>query len=141
MSATPISCVAGYYAICEIEKRNACEVAGRMGDRLTKGLQELIKKYDLPFVAYNVGSVCHLVTAGTMHFCIDWKKPWTIPEVLKQTDIRKVEMEKMGAAYTAEGMITLAGQRLYTSAAYTEEMIDDVLSRFEKVFQNCGLVQ
>ena len=141
MSATPISCVAGYYAICEIEKRNACEVAGRMGDRLTKGLQELIKKYDLPFVAYNVGSVCHLVTAGTMHFCIDWKKPWTIPEVLKQTDIRKVEMEKMGAAYMAEGMITLAGQRLYTSAAYTEEMIDDVLSRFEKVFQNCGLVQ
>lgn len=138
MSATPISCVAGYTVLCEIEKRNACEVAGRMGDRLTKGLQELIKKYELPFVAFNQGSICHLDTVGTMHFCIDWSKPWTIPNVLKQTDIRRKEMEHMGAAYMAEGIVTLAGSRLYTSAAYTEEMIDDVLARFERVFLNCG---
>ncbi len=140
MAATPISCVAGYTTICEIEKRNACEVAGRMGDRLTKGLQELIKKYDLPFVAFNIGSVCHLDTVGTMHFYIDWSKPWTIPNVLKQTDIRRKEMEHMGAAYMAEGIVTLAGSRLYTSAAYTEQDIDDVLSRFDKVFQNCALI-
>ena len=38
----------------------------------------------------------------------------------------------------AEGIITLAGSRLYTSAAYTEEMIDDLLVRFERVFANCG---
>ena len=44
----------------------------------------------------------------------------------------------MGAAYMAEGIVTLAGSRLYTSAAYTEEMIDDVLARFERVFANCG---
>jgi len=141
MSATPLSCIAGYTAICEIEKRNACEVAGRMGDRLTKGLQELIKKYDLPFVAFNIGSVCHLDTVGTMHFKIDWSKIWTVPEVLKQTDKRRKEMEHMGAAYMAEGIVTLAGSRLYTSAAYTEEMIDDVLARFENVFKNCGKIE
>ena len=141
MAATPISCVAGYYALCEIEKRNACEVAGRMGDRLTKGLQELIKKYNLPFVAFNTGSVCHLDSVGTMHFAINWLKPWTIPNVLKQTDKRRKEMEHIGAAYMAEGIITLAGSRLYTSSAYTEKDIDDVLSRFEKVFQNCGKVE
>ena len=140
MAATPISCVAGYTALCEIEKRNACEVAGRMGDRLTKGLQELIKKYNLPFVAFNQGSICHLDSVGTMHFCVDWSKPWTIPHVLKETGIRQKEMEHMGAAYMAEGIITLAGSRLYTSAAYTEEMIDDVLARFERVFANCGKV-
>ena len=44
----------------------------------------------------------------------------------------------MGAAYMAEGIVTLAGSRLYTSAAYTEEMIDDVLSRFDRVLANCG---
>ena len=38
----------------------------------------------------------------------------------------------------AEGLVTLAGSRLYTSAAYTEEMIDDVLSRFDRVLANCG---
>ena len=141
MAATPVSCVAGYTAICEIEKRNACETAGRMGDRLVKGIQESIKKYDLPFVAFNQGSICHLDTVGTMHFAIDWKKPWTIPEILNQTDARKKEMQHMGAAYMAEGVVTLAGSRLYTSAAYTEEMIDDVISRFDKVFANCGKLE
>ena len=140
MAATPISCVAGYYTLCEIEKTNACEKAGRMGDRLTKGLQELIRKYDLPFVAFNQGSICHLDNAGTMHFCIDWSKLWKVPEVLKQTDIRRKEMEHIGAAYTAEGIITLAGTRLYTSAAYDEAMIDDVLSRFDRVFAKVGVM-
>ena len=71
---------------------------------------------------------------------VDWSKPWTIPEVLKQTGIRQKEMEHMGAAYMAEGIVTLAGSRLYTSAAYTEEMIDDVLARFDRVFENCGRI-
>lgn len=138
LAATPVSCVAGYYTLCEIEKTNACEVAGRMGDRMTIGLQKIIKKYDLPFVAFNQGSICHLDNAGTMHFCVDWKRPWKIPNVLKETGKRQKEMEHMGAAYTAEGIITLAGSRLYTSAAYTEEMIDDVLERFECVLSKCG---
>ena len=140
MAATPLSCAAGYFTLCELERRNACEIAGRMGDRLTKGLQERIQKYKLPFVAFNQGSICHLDNAGTMHFSIDWSKPWTIPGILKQTGIRQKEMEHMGAAYMAEGLVTLAGSRLYTSAAYTEEMIDDVLARFDRVLAACGPV-
>lgn len=138
MAATPISCVAGYYTLCEIDETKACEKAGRMGDRLTKGLQEMIHKYKLPFVAFNQGSICHLDNAGTMHFSVDWLKPWTIPNVLKQTGIRHKEMEHMGAAYMAEGIVSLAGSRLYTSAAYSEEMIDDVLARFDRVLSKCG---
>lgn len=141
MAATPISCVAGFYTLSEIKRTNAAQVAGRMGDRLTAGLQALIKKYDLPFVAYNQGSVCHLETVGTMHFSINWSKPWTIPKVLKETSVRKKEMEHMGAAYMAEGLVTLAGSRLYTSAAYTEEMIDDALLGFERVFRNIVIKQ
>ncbi len=136
MAATPISCVAGYYTLEEIEKTNACQVAGQLGDRLTKGLQELIKKYNLPFVAFNQGSICHLETVGTMHFAIDWLKPWQIPHVLDETNIRKAEMTHMGAAYMAEGLVTVGGSRLYTSAAYTPELIDEALVRFDKVFQN-----
>jgi len=92
----------------------------------------------LPFVAFNQGSIVHLETVGTMHFAIDWSKPWRIPGIIKATSERKREMEHMGAAYMAEGIVTLAGSRLYTSAAYTEEMIDDALSRFERVFANVG---
>ena len=106
-----------------------------MGDRLTDGLRALIKQYRLPFVAFNQRSVCHLETVGTMHFAINWKKPWQIPHVLKATSERKKEMEHVGAAYMAEGIVTLAGSRLYTSAAYTEEDIDRALAAFERVFQ------
>ena len=140
MAATPISCVAGYNAICEIERTNACEVAGQMGDRLIKGIQKSIEKHNLPFVAFNQGSVCHLDTVGTMHFAIDWSKPWEIPNILKQTSARQKEMEHMGCAYMAEGMVTLAGSRLYTSAAYTEADIDDAISRFDRIFDNCGRI-
>ena len=76
-----------------------------------------------------------------MHFSINWCKPWQIPHVLDETSIRKKEMEHYGAAYMAEGLVTLAGSRLYTSAAYTEEMIDDALARFDRVFENITVMQ
>ena len=136
MSANPLSCVAGYTMLEEMEKADACYKAALMGDRLTAGLQEIIKKRNLPFVAFNQGSICHLETVGTLNFSINWKKPWTIPSVLDATSARKKEMTHMGAAYMAEGLVTLAGSRLYTGAAYTEEMIDDAVARFDKVFEN-----
>ena len=136
MSANPLSCIAGYTMLEEMEKADACYKAALMGDRLTAGLQEIIKKRNLPFVAFNQGSICHLETVGTLNFSINWKKPWQIPGVLDATSARKKEMTHMGAAYMAEGLVTLAGSRLYTSAAYTEEMIDDAVARFDRVFEN-----
>jgi glutamate-1-semialdehyde 2,1-aminomutase len=141
MAATPLSCVAGYYALCEIERTDAAKKAGDFGDKLILGLQKLIDKYKLPFVAFNQGSICHLETVGTMHFAIDWSKPWKIRDIINETSIRKHEMEHMGAAYTAEGIITLAGSRLYTNAAYQDEMLPDILERFERVFQNVEKLQ
>jgi glutamate-1-semialdehyde 2,1-aminomutase len=136
MAANPLSCVAGYHTICEMEKTNACQKAGLAGDRLTAGLRALIREKDLPFVAFNQGSVCHLETVGTIHFAINWARPWTIPGVLRETSARKTEMEHMGAAYMAEGLVTLAGSRLYTSAAYTDELVDEALAGFGRVFEH-----
>ncbi|MBR0127389.1 MAG: aminotransferase class III-fold pyridoxal phosphate-dependent enzyme [Firmicutes bacterium] len=138
MAAAPISCVAGYHTICELEETNAPEKANEFGDKLIKGVNEIIDKYHLPFVAFNQGSICHVDTTGTMHFSIDWSKPWQIPGVLNETSRRKHEMEHIGAAYMAEGFVTLAGSRLYTSAAYEDDMLEDVLARFDKVFANCA---
>lgn len=135
MAANPLSSAAGYYTLLEIEKQKACEKAGRAGDRITAGLQKLIKKYNLPFVAFNQGSICHLETVGTMLLEIDIKKFWKIKSTIKEAHTRKKAMEEMGAAYMAEGIVTLAGSRLYTSAADTDAVIDDALKRFEKVFQ------
>jgi glutamate-1-semialdehyde 2,1-aminomutase len=136
LAANPLSSAAGYYTILEIEKNDACAKAGQAGDRLTKGLQQLIEKYKLPFVAYNQESICHLETSATMFINVNIKRPWTLPKALKELKIRKHMMEEMGAAYMAEGIVTLAGSRMYTSAADTDEVIDDALARFKRVFQN-----
>lgn len=135
LAANPLSCAAGYHTLCEIERTDACAKANAMGDLLTDGLKALIDRYKLPFVAYNIGSICHLNTLGTMHYAIRWSKPWTIPKILKETSIRKKEMEHMGAAYMAEGLVTLAGSRLYVNATYSEADIAEALSRFERVFE------
>ena len=141
MAATPLSCCAGYHTIKEIAETNACEKAGRMADRLIAGLKASAAKHDLPFVIFNQGSICHVDTVGTMHYAIDWSKPWQLPKILKETGRRQKEMEHMGAAYMAEGIVTLAGSRLYTSAAYDEEMIDDLIGRFDRVFAKCGKLE
>ena len=119
-----------------MERVDACAVAGRAGDRLTKGLQGLIAKYKLPFIAYNQGSICHLETAGVLLMEVNLKKIWKIPATLKEIEARTKLMQEMGAAYMAEGIVTLSGSRMYTSAACTDEIIDDALLRFERVFKN-----
>ena len=138
LAANPLSSYAGYLAICEIEKQNACEKAGHAGDRLTAGLKELIKKHGLPFVVYNTGSIVHLECTGAMSF--DFSSfnilKSLIPMLKKRPEMlrRKVAMEQMGAAYAANGIITLAGSRLYTSMADTDEVIDAALEKFDEVF-------
>ena len=138
LAANPLSAAAGYYTLTEIEKQDACRKAGAAGDRLTKGLQLLIEKYDLPYVAYNQGSICHLETSGTLFLPVNMSKPWTIPKTLKEIKVRKHMMEEMGAAYMYEGIVTLAGSRMYTSMADTDDVIDDALNRFENVFKKIG---
>ena len=133
MAANPLSSAAGYFTLREIEKRDACAVAGRAGDRLTAGLQKRISDLGLPFVAYNQGSIVHLETVGTMFFELDILH---IKHFLSETKLRKHYMEEYGAAYAAEGLVTLAGSRMYTNAAETDEVIDDAIERFSRVFKN-----
>ena len=139
LAANPLSALAGYTAIKEIARTNACEIAGRAGDRLCDGLKELIERYGLPFVAYNQGSIVHLECTGAMSF--DFSSHSFIKSalgILKHKEMmytRKDSMERMGAAYMANGIVTLAGSRLYTSMADTDEIIDEALNRFEHVFK------
>ncbi|MGV8025988.1 MAG: aspartate aminotransferase family protein [Anaerolineaceae bacterium] len=128
LSANPLSCVAGYYALKEMERTNAAVIAGKAGDRLTAGLQKIIDRLDLPFVVFNQGSIVHLETSGVM--LLDLHNPI---RTLKELKPRRHMMEEMGAAYMATGLITLAGSRMYTSLADTDEVIDDALKRFETV--------
>ncbi len=132
LSANPLSCVAGYYSLLEMERTNAAVIAGKAGDRLTRGLQAIIEKYGLPFVAYNQGSIVHLETSGVM--LLDLRNPIRLAKELKP---RKHMIEEMGAAYMSQGLITLAGSRMYTSMADTDDVIDSALNKFETVLAAC----
>jgi glutamate-1-semialdehyde 2,1-aminomutase len=132
MAATPLSSAAGYFTLLEMEKNDACSKAARAGDLLTAGLRKLISSYSLPYIAYNQGSICHLETTGTLFIKLNYLKIFKVLEEIKK---RKHVMEEMGAAYMAEGIITLAGSRMYTSMADTDEVIEDALDRFENVFK------
>lgn len=128
LTANPLSCAAGYFALMEMERTNAPVIAGRAGDRLVKGLQEIIDRRKLPFVAYSQGSIVHLETAGVM--LLDFRHPLKLAKELKP---RNHMMQEMGAAYMSQGIITLAGSRMYTSMADTDEIIDDAVRRFDIV--------
>ncbi len=129
LSANPLSSAAGYFAIEEMARTNAPVIAGAAGDRLTRGLQRSIDRYGLPYVVYNQGSIVHLECSGVM--LLDMRHP---VKLLKENKGRKRLMEELGAAYAAHGVITLAGSRLYTSMADTDDVIDDALERFDRVF-------
>jgi glutamate-1-semialdehyde 2,1-aminomutase len=132
LSANPLSCAAGYFAIEEMERTNAAALAGQAGDRLTRGLKAIIERLGLPFVVYNQGSIVHLETSGVM--LLDFKNPIRL---MREVKPRKHMMEEMGAAFMSQGIIVLAGSRLYTSMADTDEVIDDALHRFEAVLSCC----
>ncbi len=129
LTANPLSCVAGYHAIQEMARTNAPVIAGRAGDRLCKGLQAIIDRRGLPYVVYNQGSIVHLQTTGVM--LMSTRNPI---QLLREVNSRKHMMEEMGAAYSAHGIITLAGSRMYCSMADTDEIIDEALNRFDTVF-------
>ncbi|MGD0009591.1 MAG: aminotransferase class III-fold pyridoxal phosphate-dependent enzyme [Terriglobia bacterium] len=130
LSANPLSCAAGYFAIQEMRRTDAAVKAGRAGDRLRKGLSEIIRRLDLPYVTYNLGSIVHLHSSGVMH--LSMRNPL---KVMREVGPRKHMMEEMGAAFSAHGVITLAGSRIYTGLADTDAVIDDALNRFEDVLK------
>jgi glutamate-1-semialdehyde 2,1-aminomutase len=130
LSANPLSCAAGYFAIQEMRRIDAAVKAGRAGDRLRKGLDEIIDRLGLPYVAYNFGSIVHLQTSGVM--LMSMRNPL---KVMKEAGPRKHLMEEMGAAFSAHGIITLAGSRIYTGLADTDAVVDDALNRFEDVLK------
>ena len=138
LAANPLSAMAGYVAIKEIAKTDACVKAGRAGDRLTDGLEKLVKQYKLPYVVYNQGSICHLECTAPMSFDFSTMNPLGPIKALSKKDMmmtRTEAMKRMGAAYMSHGIVTLAGSRLYTSMADTDEIIDEALNHFEDVFK------
>lgn len=127
LSASPISCAAGYHALLAMAETDAPAKAGQAGDRLCAGLQAILDTLDTPFFVYNIGSIVHLETHGVLRVEL------SDPEFFMKIMYRKQIAEEMSAAYAAAGIITIAGGRLYTSMADTDAVIDEALAGFRSV--------
>ena len=133
LTANPLSCAAGYYAIKEIVEQDAAKKAGENGDKLAAGLKGLIEKHHLPFVVWNMGSIVHFEVSGVMYLSAK------DPDIFKKIPERQHNIEQFGAALTANGVITLAGSRIYTSMADNDDTIAETLGAFDEVFANIDM--
>jgi glutamate-1-semialdehyde 2,1-aminomutase len=130
LSAGPLSAVAGYHTLREMERTGAPAAAARAGDHLQSGLAGLIKEHGLPFVTYNFGSIVHLHTTGAFHLKL------TDPDFAAQLARRRVLLPRLAMALAAEGLVVPVTGRMFTSAAMDERTIEDVLGRFDRVFSD-----
>ena len=97
---------------------------------MAAGLKQIVRRLGLPYVVYNQGSIVHLQTSAVL--LMSMRNPI---KVLKEVKARKHMMEEMGAAFMSQGIVTLAGSRIYTSMADTDAIVDDALNRFERVLE------
>ena len=118
--------------------RETVHIKWNANTAILSGDQMLIEAYKLPYVAYNQGSICHLECTAPMSFDFSTMNPLGPIKALSKKSMmmtRTEAMKRMGAAYMAHGIVTLAGSRLYTSMADTDEIIDEALNHFEDVFK------
>jgi len=127
LAANPLTCAAAYWAIKYVEETNATEIAGKAAVRLSKGLNEIFEKYNLPWFSYNFGATVHFHTSCV--FGVDITDPQQAPQVKE----RKEFMEHMGAALVDQEIISVAGSRFYTCILHTDELVDKAIHKIEEI--------
>ncbi|MCK4280571.1 MAG: aminotransferase class III-fold pyridoxal phosphate-dependent enzyme, partial [Candidatus Lokiarchaeota archaeon] len=132
LAANPLTCAAAYWAIKFVEETNASEKAGKIGSRLANGLNEIFKKYNLPWISYNFNATVHMHTSAVMSLDMD------NPKHFGQIRERKEFMEHLGAALVCENIISVAGSRFYTCMQHTNEIVDETVAKIENI---CKMIE
>ncbi len=129
----------GQAAIREIVEKEVCQTVADLGDRLADKLNQLIHNMDLPFVVYNQGSIVHLEIMGALNFDVTSKtKIGTLKELNKIKEEfakRKEKLERLNAAFLCEGLLLTDGTKMFITNQLDEELIDEAVVRFERVFK------
>ncbi|MFX0146924.1 MAG: aspartate aminotransferase family protein [Candidatus Hodarchaeota archaeon] len=129
LAANPLTCAAAYWAIKYVEEANATEIAGKAASKISKGLNEIFNKYDLPWFSYNYGGTVHFHTSCV--FGINITDPNQAPQIKE----RKEFMDHMGAALVDQEIISVAGSRFYTCILHTDEIINNTFQKIENICQ------
>lgn len=139
-NASFLSSILAYRTIKSIESSSAITVASELGDRLTAGLVKLIDKYDLPFLAYNVGPIVHLETEGLSSYTYSRRNPLEklydrfSGEKKKRTN-RILHTRYMNASFISSGIITAGGATMFLTASHTPSDVDRAVKAFDRAFK------
>lgn len=129
MLGNPLTAAAAYHAINFIEKENAIEKAAKMGDELTRKLNELFESHGLPYFAYNFKSIVQYKTYAAINMDI------RVPGVVQKALFRNQCVGRLATAFLSEGMITKRGATAFTTLAHRSEDIERFIQVFDEILK------
>ncbi|MFX1502396.1 MAG: aspartate aminotransferase family protein [Promethearchaeota archaeon] len=127
LAANPLTCAAAYWAIKFVEETNATEKAGQAATKMSKGINEICEKYNLPWFSYNYN--------GTLIFHTSCVFGLKLPSQIAEITERKHFMEQFGAALVDQEMISVSGYRFYTCMLHSDDIINKTLQKIDNICQ------
>jgi glutamate-1-semialdehyde 2,1-aminomutase len=127
LAANPITTAACYWTMKFLEETNAVEKAAAAGDKITKGMNDIFERENLPFFVYNFKSILHYETTSFFAVRLD------DPDALNQINLRRELADQYQAALITNGIYPLAGTRMYCCMAHDAEAINKTLKAWEKI--------
>jgi len=126
MAANALSAKACYHALKLVEEHRAWEKATKFAERLTADLNELFDtRPDLPFFAYNQASI--IIYETTAFFSVDINKDDAFMQIMDRMKVSK----EYQLAIINQGVMTLAGSRMYTCMQHDDIALTKTLEAWE----------
>ncbi len=132
LSANPLTALAGYTTICELERLDMYQELSDKSDEFMRGIAELTENYQVPALVFNHQSILHIDVAAAQH----------LPTFFRPGDAEGARQAKEAAqcvcefamALAAEGVMISGGGKTYLCHAMIPEL-DQVLDAYERVFR------
>jgi len=126
MAANALSTCACYHALRLVDEYKAYDKAAAYAEKLTKELNDLFEKRpDLPFFAYNQQSI--IIYDTTAYFNVDIEHPDAFMQIMNRMKIAK----EYQLAITAQGVMCLAGSRMYACMQHDEYALGKTLEAWQ----------
>ncbi len=132
LSANPVSCVAGYTALCELERTRAHEKLETAAEQFARDLTDLANRYEIPAIITHQGSIMQIDVTGFKH--IATFREYSEAEIAALRAEGGKRMNEFAMALAAEGVIVAAGNKTFLNLQ-TIGVLQDALAAYERVFR------
>lgn len=132
LSANPISCAAGYTALCELERTNAHAKLESATEQFARDLTDLTNQYDVPAIVTHQGSIMQIDVTGFKH--VATFEHYSADEIKEKRAIGQQRMNEFAMALAAEGLIVAAGNKTFLNLQ-TIDVLGDALAIYERVLK------